>query len=195
MLMLCPFTCATYHVTLRMDTMCTKVSCCIGWASVSWFTCSLILLTSFIVAVPFSHLKALPKKGNSLLLRQLLLLICPSNKGSVFKRLIAERMEVYRIHIYHWYWWFPLVEEIVGELVLQVYELETVIADMFYPLVYWNISNVVPGGGSRCPTDTCAVIIHEWHVGYAFKVGWKRTDFPTSLIDEVVMSVIMHNML
>ena len=56
----------------------------------SWFTHSLILLTSFVDVVPVSHLRASPKKGNKLLLRQLLLFKCPSNEGSVFRRLIAE---------------------------------------------------------------------------------------------------------
>ena len=56
----------------------------------SWFTHSLILLTSFVVAVPVSHLRALPKKGSRLLLRQLLLFTCPSNEEYVFRRLIAE---------------------------------------------------------------------------------------------------------
>ena len=92
MFMLCLFTCVAYLVTLRMDTMCTRVSCCVDWTSMSWFTCSLILLTSFVVAVPVSHLRALHKKGNRLLLRWLLLFTCPSNEGSVFRRLIAEMM-------------------------------------------------------------------------------------------------------
>ena len=58
----------------------------------SWFTCSLILLTSFVVAVPVSNLRAVPKKGNRPILRGLLLFTCPSNEGSVFRRLIAEMM-------------------------------------------------------------------------------------------------------
>ena len=41
----------------------------------------------------------------------------------------------------------------------------------------------------------CAVIIHEWHVGEAFKTGWKRTDSPISFVVEVVARVIMHIML
>ena len=92
MFILCLFTRAAYLVTLRIDTMCTKVSCCVGWVSVSWFICSLILLTSFVVAVPIRHLRASPKKGNRLLLWWVLLFMCPSNEGSVFKRLIAEMM-------------------------------------------------------------------------------------------------------
>ena len=70
----------------------TKVSCWVDWVTMSWFTHSLILLTSFVVAVPVSHLRALPKKGNRLLLWQVLLFMCPLNEGSVLRRLIAEMM-------------------------------------------------------------------------------------------------------
>ena len=48
-----------------------------------------MLLISFVAAVPISQLRALPKKGNRLLLTQLLWLECPSNEGSMFKRLMT----------------------------------------------------------------------------------------------------------
>ena len=51
-----------------------------------------MLLTSFVVAVPISQLRALPKKNNRLLLMHLLWLKCPSNEVSVFKRLMAGMM-------------------------------------------------------------------------------------------------------
>ena len=35
----------------------------------------------------------------------------------------------------------------------------------------------------------------EWHIGYAFKTGWKSTDSPFSPVDEVLMRVIMYEML
>ena len=38
----------------------------------------------------------------------------------------------------------------------------------------------------------CAVMIQECHVGYAFRTGWKRTDSPNSLPDEVVVKVILN---
>ena len=41
----------------------------------------------------------------------------------------------------------------------------------------------------------CAVMSQEWHVGYAFKTGWKSTDSPFSLADDVLMRVIMCKML
>ena len=55
----------------------------------SLLTLFLMLLTSFVVEVPISQFKALSKKGNMLLLMQLLWLECPLNEGSMFKRLMA----------------------------------------------------------------------------------------------------------
>ena len=92
MSIMCLLTCAAYLVTFRIDTMCTKVSYCVGWISVSWFSCSQMLLTSFVVAVTVSHRRALPKKGNRLLLWWVLLCMCPLNEGPIFRRLIAEMM-------------------------------------------------------------------------------------------------------
>ena len=189
MFMLCLFTCAAYLVMLRMDTMCSKVSCCVDWASMSWFTCSLILLTSFVVAAPVSPLRLSPKKGSRLLLWQLLLFTCSSNEGSMFKRLIAE-MIVGRI--FHCYWWVPLVVEILSESELQVCDLETVIADVFYPLVYRNISNDIPGGQWYVCSDYPRMACQRWD---AFKIGWKRTDSPILLLDDVLMRLVMHKML
>ena len=51
-----------------------------------------MMLMSLVVAVPVSQLRALPKKGNRLLLVHLLLFEVPSNEESVFKRLIAVMM-------------------------------------------------------------------------------------------------------
>ena len=95
-----------------------------------------MLLTSFVVAVPITHLRVLPKKGNRLLLQQVLLCMCPLNEGSVFKRLIAEMMvglqELYISLIV-----VRVLPEVVvlSELVLQVGVLEIVVANMFYPVV------------------------------------------------------------
>ena len=71
-LMCCLFTCAAYHVMLRIDTMCTIASCYMDCAVISWFTLFLILLTSLVVAAPVIQLWASPKKGNKLLLTHLL---------------------------------------------------------------------------------------------------------------------------
>ena len=35
-------------------------------------------------------------------------------------------------------------------------------------------------------------MIQECHVGYALRTGWKMTDSPNSLPDEVVVKVIMN---
>ena len=189
--MLCLFTCAAYCVMLRIDTMWTKVSCCVDWASVSWFTYSLILLTSFVVAVPVNHLRVLPKKGNKLLLRWLLLSTCPSNEGSVFRRLIAEMM----VGLQELYISLIVVSSTCSGDIKWVgaaghwlrncnswHVLSTCLLQYFQ----WH---------SRCPRDMCAVIIHEWHVRYAFKTGWKRIDSAISFINEAVTRVVMHNVL
>ena len=185
MFMLCLFTCAAYCVMLRIDTMCTKVSCCVDWASMNWFTISLILLTSFVVAVPVSHLTVLPKKGNKLLLRQLLLFTCPSNEGSVFRRLIAEMM----VGLWELYISLIVMSSTCSGDIKWVGTAGhwprncnswCVLSSCLLKYFQWC---------SSCPSDTCAVIIHEWHVGYAFKTGWKKNDSPISLVDEVVMRV------
>ena len=59
--------------------------------------------------------------------------------------IIWHLVQIHVIQQYNWYWWVPLVIEILIELVLQVNDLETVISDGFFPLVYWNISNDIPG--------------------------------------------------
>ena len=171
MFMLCLFACAVYYVMLRMDTMWTKVSWCVDWASMSWFTCSLIQLTSFVVAVPVSHLRALSKKGNRLLLRHLLLFTCPSNEGSVFRRLIAEMtvglQELYRSLI-------VVSSTCSGDIKwvsaagqwLRNCNSWHVLSTCLLKYFQWH---------SRCPSDMCAVVIHEWCVAYVFKTGWKRT--------------------
>ena len=55
-------------MTLRIDTMCTRVSCCLACAVMSLFTLFLILVTSLVVAVPVCQHRALPKNSNRLLL-------------------------------------------------------------------------------------------------------------------------------
>ena len=153
--------------------MCTKVSCCVDWASMSRFTCSLILLTSFVVAVPVSHLRALPKKGSRLLLRWLLLFICPSNEGSVFRRLIAEIMvglqELYISLIGVSSTCCGDIEWVgAARLWLRNCNSWCVLSTCLLKYFQWC---------SMCPSDTCAVIIHEWHVGYAFQNWLKKNWF------------------
>ena len=72
--------------------MCTKVSCCDDCVTMSWFTLVLMLFTSFVVAVPVSHLRASPRNGNKLCLWRVLYCDFPSKEGFVFIRLIADMM-------------------------------------------------------------------------------------------------------
>ena len=48
---------------------------------------------------------------------------------------------------------------------------------------------------SRCPKETCAIMIQEWHVGYACRTGWKITDSPNFLADKALVEVIMNRVL
>ena len=68
----------------------TKVSCCEDCIFISWFTLVLILFMSFMVAVPVSHLRASPRKGNKLLLCWVFGCDFPSKEGLVFIKLIAD---------------------------------------------------------------------------------------------------------
>ena len=86
---------------------------------------------------------------------------------------------------------FHLLLLLVTELVQKVIDLKTVITDMFYPFVLLKVFQ----WHSRCPREMCAVVCHEWHIGYVFKTGWKSTNSPFSLVDEVVMRVLMYKML
>ena len=58
----------------------------------SWFTLVLILFTSLMVAVPLSRLRASPRKGNKLLLWQVVHCNFSLKKELVFIKLIADIM-------------------------------------------------------------------------------------------------------
>ena len=48
---------------------------------------------------------------------------------------------------------------------------------------------------SRCPRETCTVMIQEWHVGYACRLGWKMIDSPNSFPSEFVVGVSINRVL
>ena len=62
------------------------------WVMMNWFTLVLMLFTSFMVAVPVSHLRAYSRKGNKLLLQWVVHCDFPSKGGLVFIKLIADIM-------------------------------------------------------------------------------------------------------
>ena len=80
-LILCLLTCVAYLVTVSIDMMCIRVSCCDDCVVISWFICVLILFMSFVVAVPVSQLRTSPRKGSKLLLWQMCVCHCPSKEG------------------------------------------------------------------------------------------------------------------
>ena len=189
--MLCLLTCTAYGVTLSIDTMCTKVLCCDECVVMSWFTLVLMLFMSFMVAVPVSHLRASPMRGNKLHLQQVLCCDFPSKKVFVFIRLIADMIvglqELYMASVF--------------ESSTCSVDISWVSADgcWFRNCSSWCvlISCLLNDFQlhSRCPKETCVVIIHEWCVGYVFRTGWNRTNYPNSLPDEVVVRVIMNRVL
>ena len=77
-----------------MDITCTKVSCCDDWVVINWFIPVLMLLMSFVVAVPISHLRESPRKGSKPLLWQMCDCDCLLKEGLVCNKSIADIMVV-----------------------------------------------------------------------------------------------------
>ena len=71
MLILCLLTCVAYLVTMSIDMMCTRVSCCDDCVVICLFIHVLILFMSFVVAVPVDQLRTSPRKGSKLFLWQI----------------------------------------------------------------------------------------------------------------------------
>ena len=144
-----------------------------------------------MVAVPVSHLRASPRKGNKLLLWQVFGCDFPSKEGFVFIKLIAD-----------------IIVGLQELYMSSVFESSTCNLDISWVGAdgYWLrncsswcvlISCLLKAFQchSRCPKETCAVIIHEWQVGYAFRTSWNRSDSPNSLPDEVVVRMIISRVL
>ena len=70
-LMLCLLTCVVYLVMFKIDTIWTRVLHCDVCVAMSWFIHVLMLLMSFVVAVPVSQLRSSLRKGSKLLLHHL----------------------------------------------------------------------------------------------------------------------------
>ena len=132
-----------------------------------------MLFMSFVVAVPISHLRASPRKGSKLLLWWMCDYECPSKEGLVCNKLIADIIVVLQ-ELY-----------ISSMLVSSTCSIDSswvsadgcwsrkhsychVLASCLLKAFQWH---------SRCPRETCAIMIQEWHVGYACKTGWKINDF------------------
>ena len=168
--------------------MCTKVSCCNDCVTMSWFTLVLMLFTSFVVAVPVSIWGHLPGMAINFFLQQVLCCDFSSKEGFVLIRLIADIM----VGLQELYMSSMLESSTCNVDIrwvgangcwLRNCSRWHVLISCLLKDFQWH---------SRCPRDTCAVIIHEWHVGYAFKTSQQRTD---SLADEVVLRVIMNRVL
>ena len=162
LLMLCLFTCVAYLVTFNMETMSTRVLHCDVCVAMSWFILVLMLHISLEVAVPVSQLRAVPRKGNKLLLHHVL--VC---SWLEFSRLMAEVIVV-SLHSYmscmlddsSW----SVVSSCVGADGCWSKDLRNccVLVSCRLKSFQWH---------SKFPSDTCAVMIQECLVGYACKTG------------------------
>ena len=177
MLMLCLLIWAAYLVTFSMDITCTKVSCCNELVAINWFIQVLMLFMSFVVAVPVSHLRASPRKDSRLLLWQMCDCDNQSKEGLVCNKLIADIMVVFQ----ELYMSSMLVSSTCSV------DSSRVSADGCWSKKRNNCCVLAScllkafQGHSRCPRETCAVMIQGWCVGYTCRTGWNITDSPQFL--------------
>ena len=181
MLILCLLTWAAYLVMFSIDMICTRVSCCDYCIAINWFIHVLMLFMSFVVAVPVSQLRASPRKGSKLLLWWMCDCDCPSKEGLVSNNLIADIMVVLQ-ELYMSSMFVSSTSSIDSSWVGTegCWSRKCcnccVLASCLLKAFQWH---------SRCPSETCDVMIQEWHVGYVCRTGWKwlilPIPFPTSL--------------
>ena len=94
----CLFSLAAYPLAFRIEMTWTRVSCCLVYACINWFTCGLIPCVSFMVAEPESHFNASLRKGNKLVLDH-------GFSESVLSNCTADPM----VHLYD-SWMLPMLE-------------------------------------------------------------------------------------
>ena len=191
MLMLCLLTWAAYLVMFSMDIICTKVSCCDDWVAINWFIWVLMLFMSFVVAVSVSHQRASPRNGSKLLLWWVCACDCPSKEGLVCNKLIADII----VGLQELYMSLMLVSSACSVDSSWVsadgcwFRRQSnccVLASCLLKAFQWH---------SRCPRETCTVMIQEWCVGYACRTGWKINDSLSSFPDKFVMAVSKNGVL
>ena len=128
----------------------------------SWFILVLMLCISLVVAVPVSQLRAVPRKGNKLLLHHVL--VC---SWVEFGRLMAEVIVVsldlhmsYMLDNSNW----SVVSSCVGADGCWSNDLRNccVLVSCLLKSFQWH---------SKFPSDMCMVVIQECLVGYACKTG------------------------
>ena len=128
----------------------------------NWFILVLILHISLVVVVPVSQLRAVPRKGNKLLLRHVL--VC---SWLEFRRFMAEVIVV----LLDWYMscmldnsnW-SVVSSCVGAEGCWSNDLRNCCVLVSCPLKSFQCR-------SKFPSDMCTVMIQECRVGYACKLG------------------------
>ena len=168
----CLFTWMTYHVMFRMEMTCTKVSRCFVHSFISRFICHLIAVKSFIVAVSLNHCTASPKK----VVGSFWVMDC--QHLIIYWELVQPRVVVLP---------FVWLVYIIGILLMLVNSPRWALS-MKLDVNGWCCSFI----SSSCagafwwlnmcscsitlPKDIWTVIIHEHHVGYAFRPGWNSMD-------------------
>ena len=169
-----------YLVMFNIETIWTKVLHCEDCVAMSWFILVLILHISLVVVVPVSQLRAVPRKGNKLLLHHM-----PVCSWLEFRRFSAEVIVV----LLDWYMscmldnsnW-SVVSSCVGADGCWSNDLRNCCVLVSCPLKSFQCH-------SKFPSDICTVMIHECLVGYACKTGWKITDSPGSVWDEFIVGI------
>ena len=147
-----------------------------------------MLFMSFVVAVPINHRRASPRKGSKLLLWWMCDCDFPLKEGLVFNKSIADIIVV----LQELYMSSMLVSSTCSV------DSSWVGANGCWSTKHSNcyvlISCLLKAFQwcSRCPRETYAIMIQEWHVGHASRTGWKMTDSPNSFPDEFVVRVNMN---
>ena len=150
-----------------------------------------MLFMSFVVAVQVHHLRASPRKGSKLLLCLICGCNCPSKEGLVCNNFTADIMvvlqELYMSSMFvsstcsidsSWVWADGYWSRECSNC--------HVLACCLLKAFQWH---------SRWLRETGAVMIQQWHIGYACRTGWKMTDSPNSFPDEFVTAVSINSVL
>ena len=154
--------------------------------AMSWFILFLMLHISLVVAVPVSQLRAVPRKGNKLLLH--CVLVCSWLELSrLMAEVIVVLLDLYMSCMLDNSSW-SVVSSCVGADGCWSKDLRNycVLVSCLLKSFQWH---------SKFPSDMCAVMIQECLVVYACKTGWKITNSLGSIWDESKEGVNVSNRL
>ena len=160
--------------------MWTRVSHCEDCIAISWLILVLMLGISLVVAVPVSQLRAVPRKGNKLLLHRVMV-CCWFDLSKLMVDVMVVLLDLYMSCMLDSSNW-SVVSSCVDADGCCSKDLRNcwVLVSCLLKSFQWH---------SKFPSDTCAVTIQECLVGYACKTGWKITDSPGSVWNEFIAGV------